>query len=236
MLAREYGLGLEVTEFSYAANMDTDFPRWDKLTRENLAGIERRIIHAPFNELCPAAVDPLIERITRQRLEQAYTLACRYGINRMVAHSGYVPHIYVESWFAKRSALFWRDFLRDKPPDFSLLLENVMEEGPDVLRDIIEQTDDERLKLCLDLGHAGGIFSKLPVAHWIEVTAPYLGHVHVHNNCHTEDTHSPPGNGSIDMGAALTSIIELQPNVSFTAETADLRSAVSWMTSNGFLR
>jgi len=234
MLAREYGLGLEVTEFSYAANMDTDFPHWDDLTRKNLAGIKRRIFHAPFNELCPAAIDPLVAEITRQRLEQAYKLACRYGINKMVVHSGYIPHIYVESWFAERSALFWRDFLRNKPPDFSLLLENVMEEKPDVLQSIVEQTDDARFKLCLDIGHAGGVLSKIPVAHWIEATAPYLGHVHIHNNYHAEDSHNPPGSGLIEMSAALSRIMELQPSATFTAETTDLRSAVSWLADSGF--
>lgn len=234
-LAREFGLGLEIAEFSYAANMDTDFPRWDALTRANLVGIERRIFHAPFNELCPAAVDPLVAELTRRRLEQAYALMRHFTINRMVVHSGYVPHIYVKSWFAERSAQFWRAFLYDKPPDFSLLLENVMEESPDMLCDIITQTGDTRFRLCLDIGHAGGVFSKLPVERWIEDTAPYLNHVHVHNNYRASDLHNPPGDGLIDMASALARISDLQPGATYTLETSDLRRAVSWLTNNGFL-
>jgi len=234
-LAREHGLGIEIAEFSYARNMDTDFPHWAAVTHANLKGIGRRIFHAPHNELCPAAVDPLIADVTRQRLEQAYKLMLHFGINRMVVHSGYVPHLYFKSWFTERSVHFWRDFLADKSPDFSLLLENVMEEEPGILRDIVEKTGDTRLQLCLDIGHAGGIFSDLPVAHWIETCVPCLGHVHVHNNCRTGDLHNPPGDGLIDMKAALTQIVELRPSATYTVETADLRSAVAWFERCGFL-
>jgi len=234
-LAREYGLGIEIAEFSYAANMDTDFARWDRLTRDNLLGIEKRVFHAPYNELCPAAVDPLISEITRRRLDQAYTLMQDYNIIRMVVHSGYVPYIYVKSWFIDRSAEFWRGFLYDKPPDFALLLENALEESPDILRDIVEKTGDTRFRLCLDVGHAEGTFSKTPVMEWVETTAPLLGHVHVHNHYHNGDIHNPPGDGLIDMRTAISEIIKLQPHATYTAETADLQSAVSWFENNGFL-
>ena len=234
-LAREYGFGIEIAEFSYAANMDTDFPHWDGLTLSNLEGIKRRVFHAPFNELCPAAVDPKIAELTRQRLEQAYNLTRRYKIDRMVVHSGYIPHLYFKSWFTERSVNFWRDFLLDKSPDFSLLLENVMEEEPDMLREIVEKTGDTRFQLCLDIGHAGGHFSDVPVAQWIETAAPCLGHVHIHNNYRKEDIHNPPGDGLIDMKAALIKIMELQPDATYTAETPELRKAVVWFENCGFL-
>ncbi|MCL2126618.1 MAG: sugar phosphate isomerase/epimerase [Treponema sp.] len=234
-LAREHGFGIEIAEFSYAANMDADFPRWDTVTRENLEGIQRRVFHAPFNELCPAAIDPLVAELTRKRLEQAYQLTRRYGIRRMVVHSGYIPHLYVHSYFTERSVQFWRDFLLDKPADFSLLLENTLEEGPDMLRDIVEKTGDPRLQLCLDLGHAGGHFSDLPVSRWIETFAPYLAHVHIHNNYRTGDLHNPPGDGLIDIQAALAAITELRPGATYTAETAELRKAAAWLESRGFL-
>ena len=228
-LARKHGFGIEIAEFSYAANMDTDFAYWDELTRANLSGIGRRVFHAPFNELCPSAVDPLIVEVTRRRLEQAYSLMRSYDINRMVVHSGYLPHLYVKDWFAGQSAEFWRCFLLGKPADFSLLLENVMEESPEMLLDIIKRTGDERFRLCLDLGHAGGRFSDLPVIEWVEISAPCLKHVHVHNNYRTGDLHNPPGDGHIDIDAALSKITELCPDATFTMETADLQSAISWL-------
>ena len=233
-LAREFGLGIEIAEFSYAANMDADFPHWDAVTRENISGIGDRILHAPYNELCTAAVDPMVSDVTRRRLEQAFALTRRYRIDRMVVHSGYMPYLYFKEWFVERSAEFWQRFLFDKPADFLLLLENVMEESPDMLLDIIERVGDDRLRLCLDVGHAGGAFSKTAVISWVEASAPYLAHVHVHNNYHTRDLHNPPGDGLIDMRAVMAKIIELQPVATFTAETADLASAVAWFKKCGF--
>ena len=228
-LAREYGFGIEIAEFSCAVNMDEDFERWDELTRGNLSGIKNRIFHAPFNELCPAAIDPLIARVTKGRLEQAYRLMRRYEINKMIVHSGYIPNLYFRDWFAERSSVFWRDFLSDKPADFSLFLENVLEEDPEMLISIIEKTNDERFRLCLDIGHAGGRASILPVSEWIDVSAPYLKHVHVHNNDHKSDLHDPPGKGLIDMKAAITRITDLRPDTSYTLETEDLSAAIAWL-------
>ncbi|MDR3239287.1 MAG: sugar phosphate isomerase/epimerase [Clostridiales bacterium] len=234
-LAREYGLGIEIAEFSYAVNMDTDFPHWDEIVRANIAGIERRIFHAPFNDLCPAALDPLVLEVTRRRFAQAYKLMQGYGIHKMVVHSGYLPRMHYKSWFAAHSVDFWREFLSGKPPDFLLALENVMEEDPDMLLEIVEKTGDPRFQLCLDIGHAGAYFSHKPVSHWIETAAPYLGHVHVHNNYHEVDTHNEPGDGLIDMKAALTRIAELRPNVTYTLETQNMIASVEWMKSNGFI-
>jgi sugar phosphate isomerase/epimerase len=235
VLARKHGFGIEIAEFSYAVNMDTDFTHWESITHANLFAITNRIFHAPYNELCPASVDPLIVEVTRQRLNQAYKLMQYFGINRMVVHSGYVPHLYFKDWFIERSVVFWRDFLIDKPDDFSLLLENVQEESPHMLCDLIKKTDDMRFQLCLDVGHAGGSSSNVPVTHWVETTAPYLGHVHIHNNYHASDLHNPPEEGLIDMCAVMTQIIELQPSATYTAETTDLQKAVSWFKNSGFL-
>ena len=235
VLARKHGFGIEIAEFSYAVNMDTDFSYREKITCENLAGIRNRIFHAPFAELCPAAIDPLIMEVTRRRYNQAYKLMQGFCINNMVVHSGYIPNLYFKSWFVNRSVEFWRDFLLDKPPDFLLFLENVMEESPDILRNIVEKTGDARFQLCLDIGHAGAAFSKAPVPRWVETTAPCLGHVHVHNNYCEGDVHNPPGDGLIGVREAIVKILEKKPNVSFTAETADLKSAVSWFDDNGFI-
>jgi len=234
-LARRHGLGIEIAEYSYAVNMDSNFAHWEGITRDNLLGITNRIFHAPYSELCPASADPLIVEVSRQRLDQAYKIMRYFDINRMVVHSGYVPHLHHEDWFIGRSVAFWQDFLHEKSDDFSLLLENVMEESPEMLCEIIEKTDDTRFQLCLDIGHAGRASSKASITHWIKATAPYLGHVHIHNNYRMSDLHNPPGEGLIDMELVLTKIIELQHSITFTAETTKCESAIAWFEINGFL-
>jgi sugar phosphate isomerase/epimerase len=233
--ALEYGLGIELAEFCTAYNMDTDFETWDRAARGNMEGLSPRVFHAPFNELCPAAIDPLVADVARRRYGQAYRLMAGYGIDRMVVHSGYVPMVYNKEYFTGRSVEFWGEFLRDKPADFTLLLENVMEDSPDMLRDIVKGVGDRRMRLCLDVGHAGTIVSELPVAAWIDGVSEFLGHVHIHNNFRQYDDHNPPGEGHIDVASALARIAELGSGVAFTLEARRGRESAAWLHSAGFI-
>jgi sugar phosphate isomerase/epimerase len=232
--AVEYGLGIELAEFCTAYNMDTDFARWDGIARANMAGLGPLAFHAPFNELCPAAIDPLVADIARMRYGQAYKLMRGYGINKMVVHSGYVPMVYDKSYFTDRSIAFWGEFLRGIPDEFSLLLENVMEDSPDMLRDIVLGTGDRRMRLCLDIGHAGTIVSNTPISEWVDKSADVLGHMHIHNNYRQYDDHNPPGDGHIDVAAALRAVAAKR-GVTFTLESIDGRAGAQWLCDNGFL-
>jgi endonuclease IV len=136
--AAEYRLGLELAEFCTASNMDEDFAYWDTVAREKMKSADRLILHAAFNELCPAAIDPMVLEIAKKRYNQAYELAASYGIHRMVVHSGYVPFVYFKEYFVERSVNFWREFLSDKPADFTVVLENVLEDEPLMLMEIIK--------------------------------------------------------------------------------------------------
>ena len=61
-LARKWGLGLEVTDFCYAPMLDD--PATLPAVREKMAGIDHFWLHAPFAELAPCAVDPLVREGT----------------------------------------------------------------------------------------------------------------------------------------------------------------------------
>lgn len=235
-VAGEYGLGLELAEFCMASNMDQDFIQWDKTAREKMKNTERCILHAPFNELCPSAIDPLVLDITKKRYKQAYELAKGYQINKMVVHSGYVPFTYFKEYFVERSVEFWRDYLNDKPSDFFLVLENVLEDEPKELIDIAKGVDDPRLKLCLDVGHANITKKDLTMEKWTKDVLPYLGHVHLHNNNGWPDRHNALGEGDMDIEALLRLMIEGAPEATLTLEIRDsCRSSIEWLIEKGFL-
>ena len=234
-LARENGLGLEVAEFCTALNMDTDFETWDKKVRLQMHGIDRFIFHAPFNELYPAAIDPQIVEVAKRRFAQAYALLCGYGIDSMVVHSGYMPVLYTKDWFRDKSISFWKEFLMDKPDGFRLFIENVFEETPGVLCDIVGAVDDDRLRLCFDTGHAAIFRKDRSITDWAQRAAPYIGHVHLHNNFGSLDTHDPLDSGSIDIASLIRTIIKEAPGATFTIETINGLQSVEWLKAEGFL-
>ena len=136
-LARENGLGLEIAAFCYAPNLED--PAVLSAVRSDMAELDRFWFHAPFAELAPCAIDPLVRQVTEKRYCQAAYMARELGVRRLVIHGGFVPQVYFPEWYVEQSVLFWRDFLRQLPPDMAVALENVMEPQPRLLAEIARQ-------------------------------------------------------------------------------------------------
>ena len=226
-LAQKYGLGLEIAEYCTAWNMDEKFEEVHPKVQEEIAGIPRRILHAPFNELFPCAIDKKARELAASRYRQAIELAKDYGATKVVIHGGYNPWIYYPVWYVEESIKFWKTFLQEDP-GVQIVLENVLETEPQLLLDIVKGVDDPRLRLCLDVGHVNA-YSKIPVMNWLKEWAPYLSHFHIHNNDGSWDTHSALDCGSIPMREFLTLAEELYPDATFTLELMEAEASVRWL-------
>ena len=133
LLARENALGLEIAELCLANYLDENYAEGERVIREKLACAEGVVLHAPYNELFPAAIDPRATALAESRYAGAVEAARSFGIKKIVIHSGFAPALYFESWFLDRSVWFWKKFLRDYPGDYVICLENVMETEPELL-------------------------------------------------------------------------------------------------------
>ena len=229
--AREFGLGVELAQFCLAENMDKTPPDV-QASLDAALEVPRRVLHAPFAELCPAAIDPLAREVAKRRFLQAAALAKRYGAERMVVHSGFIPLVYYPEWFAPQSAAFWREFLNDVD-GLTLCVENVMETSPDALRQIAEQVNDPRLRICFDVGHA--FCQSGDLAPWLDALAPYSSHVHLHNNHGSFDEHLGLPDGTLDMAAVIRQLEALAPQATYTLEVRSARASVEWLLKEGLL-
>lgn len=229
--AREFGLGVELAQFCLAENMDKTPPDV-QASLDAALEVPRRVFHAPFAELCPAAIDPLVREVAKRRFLQAAALAKRYGAEKMVVHSGFIPLVYYPEWFAPQSAAFWREFLNDVD-GLTLCVENVMETSPDALRQIAEQVNDPRLRICFDVGHAFCQSGEL--APWLDALAPYSSHVHLHNNHGTFDEHLGLPDGTLDMATVIRQLEALAPQATYTLEVRSARASVEWLLKEGLL-
>ena len=222
-LARELGLGVEIAEYCTAWNMDREYPQTDERLRGALAGNPRRILHGPFNELFPCAIDPEARDLAARRYRQAIALARDYGADKVVIHAGFNPWLYYPVWFREQSAVFWREFLAEDP-GVEIVLENVLEQEPEWMTDILRAVDSPRLRLCLDVGHVNA-YSPVDAAQWLRRCAPWISHFHLHNNNGTRDAHDPLFRGSIPMEELLTLAGELCPEATFTLELPDAENS-----------
>ncbi len=227
-LARQQGFGLEIAEYCTAYNMDEHFEENDALVQKGLTGISKRILHAPFNELFPCAIDPLARQLARHRYQQAIQLAQRYSAHKIVIHGGYNPRIYYPVWYVEQSIIFWKEFVKSLPQGIEICLENVLEEEPSMLWDIVHTVDHPQLTLCLDVGHVNA-YSSVSALDWLQQWKSHLSHFHLHNNDGSWDSHRPLTCGSIDMKKLLSQAEELCPSATYTLELTELSDSVNWL-------
>ena len=175
-----------------------------------------------------------MRQVTEKRYRQAADLAQDLGVRRLVIHGGFVPQVYFPEWYVEQSVLFWQDFLRQLPQDMTIALENVMEPEPRLLAEIARQVDDPRLGLCLDVGHANTFVSRVPPLEWVAPMAPWLRHVHLHNNAGHDDLHDPLGQGTLAIEQVLDTILELCPAATFTLENQDCGPSLVWLREHGY--
>lgn len=243
--AKAHDTGIELDQFCMAENLEG--VKYENVKQEIMQIMEDSgiggsdmVLHAPFNELHPAAIDPEALRLARRRMEQAYHVCEDFGIRKMVVHSGYLPHVYFKSWHTERSVEFWTDFMADKPEDFVICIENVLDDEPYMMRDMMEKIREKgghsNIGICLDTGHANCI-SDTDVHEWIRTLCPYINHFHIHNNDGEHDLHSTFAEGVLDMQSLLDLAGELcDPGTTYTIEVMECGSAVEWLASQGWLR
>ena len=232
-VAREQGFGLEIAEYCTAWNMDEKFAGVDGVVKKKLEGISGSLLHAPYNELFPCAIDKKARALAAERYRQAIALAGRYGAQKVIIHGGYNPKIYFPVWYVEQSILFWKEFLKEAP-GVQIVLENVLEEEPRWLPDIVEGVNDPRLRLCLDIGHVSA-YSAVSVMDWLELWVPYISHFHIHNNDGTRDQHNALDNGTIPIKELLLRAESLCADATYTLELMKDTAAPQWLEENGLL-
>ena len=233
-VARQYGFGLEIADYCTAYNMDDNLRQTASAVRTAVAGISRRTLHAPFSELFPCAVDPRIRQVAADRYHQALALAAGYGAERVVIHGGYNEHLYFPCWYRDESVKFWSSFADTVPDGMVICLENVLEDRPEMIPEILAAVTRENLAMCLDIGHAQA-YSRVPAMEWLERCGPYLRHFHIHNNDGTRDSHNAPEDGVIPVAALLRRAETLCLDATFTLEVLEARPAAQWLEREGLL-
>ena len=231
--ARHFGVGIEIAQFATAWFMDDEFPEADKNVRKDIENVQNRVLHAPFNELFPCAIDRKARTLAADRYRQAIALAKSYGATKVIIHGGYNPWIYYPVWYVEQSIVFWKDFM-SRDPGVEIVLENVLEETPDMLLDIVRAVNHPKLKLCLDIGHVNA-YSNVPIEDWVQAWAPYLSHFHIHNNSGHRDSHEALYEGSMDIPALLKLAERVCKNPTFTLELMETPASVRYLLEEGIL-
>lgn len=187
------------------------------------AGVRPRV-HAPFFDLNPGALDPLIRQATRQRLEQALRIAGRLQADLMIIHPG------VDKWRYPRLEHAWLEQALEFFPslvqqaekiDCTLAIENIYEESPDTLVQLVDGIDSNFFGHCFDAGH-WHLFGRRPMDEWLKSVSSRLFHLHLHDNHGRADEHLPVGDGTIDFSPLQRHLKRMSAPPSITLEARSL--------------
>jgi sugar phosphate isomerase/epimerase len=170
----------------------------------------RLTIHGPFQDLAPGALDDLVLGASRQRLRQAWRWLPVFRPEAVVCHLGYEARHYrwdQENWLNRVAATYRELGARAQKLGIRLMLENVYEEDPGLIKEAIQRIGLDNVQVCLDVGHlnafGGGDFKG-----WLETLWPVIGHLHLHDNQGTLDDHLALGTGNVPLEFVLTFLAE----------------------------
>lgn len=158
-------------------------------------------VHAPFMDLNPGALDPLVRDVTLARYRQTLDAAALLGAHLVVFHPGYDRWRYAgqSRLWIDQSLKFWPPLLQHaEQVQIRMSLENIFEEDPQSLATLVAEIDSDWLGHCFDTGH-WNLFGQKALPDWLTALGPRLFHLHLHDNLGDRDAHLPIGEGNIDF-------------------------------------
>ena len=125
-----------------------------------------RSIHGAFIDVNPASSDREAAELSRRRCRESCEAALYVGAENVVFHSSclsFVRGSYLDFW-ADRCAPFYEKLAEEY--NLRIFIENSADVDPEPIRELMRRISDQRVGVCLDLGHAN--FSRTPLEEWFD--------------------------------------------------------------------
>ena len=153
----------------------------------------------------------------------------------MVVHSSCFPFLrgaYLEGWAALSAVLY--ETLVDEY-DLDIFVENSQDVDPIPLMTLMEIVKSDRIKVCLDIGHAN--YSNTSLAKWFDDLGDNIRYIHLSDNYGISDDHLTLGKGNVDWGEADRLYRSLGRKIPLTLEVGNLESvkkSIEYLRQNGY--
>lgn len=242
-VAQKYNFGIEINHTCISDNLDLekreDVLSWieNDLKKAGIAleaepDCRRYILHGPFTDISPSAIDSRALKLTYERMIASIEIAKTLFVDKVILHTGFFPFLFYPDWHREKSITFWKRIDKYIPKGMTICVENVFEENPILFADIFHEVASDRIKLCMDIGHAHCMSSPdWSVQRWIEYLGKDIAHFHLHNNFgENKDLHQPIMEGSMDIVKVLDAIDKFcGSEVTMTIESKQAESSAEFL-------
>ncbi|MDR7855759.1 sugar phosphate isomerase/epimerase [Tissierella sp.] len=226
---KELNMSIEIQDFTEPNLLVSELAIAIAVYKEKLKDFnDIRALHGPFLDLKPASPDKLIREISYNRYLNTINIAKELDIDYLIFHSQISPYLNQPSLRKLnnlQSKEFWRKILNEVP-DFNgiILLENIFEETPLMLKELVETIDLPNIKINLDIGHAK--LGKVSLEEWIKELKDYIFYIHVHSNDGLYDDHQSPTDEEIKNLYCLLDKYSLNPILSLEYQVDNLEKEI----------
>lgn len=188
-------IGVEIQDFTEPnltdENMVNLIKRY-KVLFSHFQGI--KALHGPFLDLKPASPDLDIRRASYNKYLRTLKAAKELDMDYIIFHSQINPFLndpYLMELNNIQTRDFWHRIL-DDIGDFrgTILIENIFEPTPDLIKERVEKIGIPNIKIILDIGHAR--LGSVSLEQWVRDLKDYLAYVHLHSNDGIHDQHRIP--------------------------------------------
>lgn len=144
----------------------------------------------------------------------------------IIVHSTYFPGLTnwkYKDWLNSQTDLWGFIASEAKTNNITIAIENIVDERPDSIINIIETVNLSNLKACIDFGHLNLISTEKNPTEWAESMQKHLYYTHVHNNNGRYDSHSSLENGTLDYDSIFKKLFELTklPKIAIEVDTLE---------------
>lgn len=223
-------VGIEIQDFTEPNLTDQKInslvEEYKKLFRDSNL---KRSMHGPFLDLKPASPDLEIRKVSYNKYLRALNIAKELEMDYIIFHSQINPYLnmpMLKDLNNLQAKEFWLNIL-DDVNGFNgiILIENIFEETPEMLRELIEKIDLPNIKVNLDIGHAR--LGSVNLEKWIKELKDYIMYVHLHTNDKVYDQHHVPTEVEILALTNLLNKYEIDPTISLEYKSDDVSREVA---------
>lgn len=196
-----------------------------KIVLDNFEGIKS--LHGPFLDLKPSSPDLLIREVSYKRYLDTINIATELGLDYIIFHSQINPLLnepFISDLNNKQAKEFWGKILSETNFKGTILIENIFEETPKMLKEYIDINNFPNIKINLDIGHAK--VGKASLEEWIISLKKYISYMHIHSNNGLYDLHQSPDSEEIKTLYYLLDKYDIQPVLSLEYKIDDIEKEI----------
>ena len=225
--SNKYNLGFEYNDFfnpkllDDKSNLDLIIKKYQRLNRKC------DTLHGVFYDICLNSCDSLIKEASEARVISSFEIAKKLNVKGVVFHTNYITWMntlsYKKSWIEGMKSFFIK--MNKMYPDIEIYIENMFDNSPDCLKDLMDEINNEKIRVCLDVAHAS--ISNIDLEIWFKKLSKDISHIHINDNDLKSDLHEEIGLGKIDFDKVYKLIKEYANNASILIEISDLDKAIN---------